>query len=415
MKGKKHNYEEEEEEVEVEDGPEEIEDDPEYVGAPAGEGNHSSNAGKEEMDNMINELKGQLQWNPTVDTIWHTVYNKKYPMMKQVLEQKQLTIDGKTLRFNVKYYGAKPADGYKLVIGMHGGGGVEKEVNDEQYDNHKELYDFPEDAGILWLTARSCEDVPDMWHRAYVDKMWCFLIQAFFLDGQININKVFLTGFSAGGDGTYQLAPRLAPRLAGACMCAGCPNNVSLRSVRNITFTIDLGGEDHAYDRNKLAQEYGEMLDQWESEDPEGYDHKWAVHEGREHWMDCAELPNLLYTFEKERFSYPKKLVWHQNSGIMISSFNWLALDNNNMKADTEIIATYDGNDFEIETEDVHRVGVRISTRMCNIQHPISIKWNGSPVFHGMVQPNFDVIFQSLDAYCDPYEIYVAVVWVNKP
>lgn len=367
------------------------------------------------MLDEIQDIESKTGLNGKIAQAWSQIYAKKYPTMKQVLQSKQLTIDGQTLRFNIKYFGEQPAGGYKLVIGMHGGGGVEKEVNDEQYDNHKELYDFPEDSGILWLTARSCEDVPDMWHRPYIDKMWCYLIQAFFLDGQINLNKVFLTGFSAGGDGTYQLAPRLAPRLAGACMCAGCPNNVSLRSVRNIAFTIDLGGNDDAYDRNKLAEEYGRKLERYRDEDPTGYDSAWTVHPGREHWMDCAELPHLLVTFKKKRTPYPKKVVWGQNAGLLLSSFYWLALDNNNMRADTEITATHDGNNFDIQTEDVNRLGVRISTRMCNLQNPINISWNGSQVFSGKVQANFDTIFQSLDAYCDPYEIYVAVVWVNKP
>lgn len=42
----------------------------------------------------------------------------------------------------------------------------------------------------------------------------------------INPNKVFLTGFSAGGDGIYHMGPRMADVLAGVAMMAGHPNGV---------------------------------------------------------------------------------------------------------------------------------------------------------------------------------------------
>lgn len=34
-------------------------------------------------------------------------------------------------------------------------------------------------------------------------------------------DRVYLIGYSAGGDGVYKLAPRLASLFAGACMMAG--------------------------------------------------------------------------------------------------------------------------------------------------------------------------------------------------
>jgi poly(3-hydroxybutyrate) depolymerase len=43
--------------------------------------------------------------------------------------------------------------------------------------------------------------------------------------GLIHTNKVFLTGYSAGGDGVYHLAGMMADLLAGAAMMAGHPNN----------------------------------------------------------------------------------------------------------------------------------------------------------------------------------------------
>jgi poly(3-hydroxybutyrate) depolymerase len=44
----------------------------------------------------------------------------------------------------------------------------------------------------------------------------------------VNPDKVYLLGYPAGGDGVWQLAPRMADRFAAAAMMAGHPNGASL-------------------------------------------------------------------------------------------------------------------------------------------------------------------------------------------
>ena len=74
--------------------------------------------------------------------------------------------------------------------------------------------------------------------------------------GIVNWNKIYLTGYSAGGDGAYHLGPMLADWFAGVAMMAGHPNDTDLHNMRNCPFSIQVGGKDAAYDRNKLAKEY---------------------------------------------------------------------------------------------------------------------------------------------------------------
>ena len=72
----------------------------------------------------------------------------------------------------------------------------------------------------------------------------------------VNPNKIFLLGYSAGGDGVYQLAPRMADRFAAASMSAGHPNDASPLGLRNIGFSIHMGNNDSAYNRNLVAEEW---------------------------------------------------------------------------------------------------------------------------------------------------------------
>jgi poly(3-hydroxybutyrate) depolymerase len=81
-----------------------------------------------------------------------------------------------------------------------------------------------------------------MWWKDYMVKIIGIITQCFSILDMINQNKVFISGYSAGGDGIYHLAGMMADSLAGAAMMAGHPNNAEICNLRNITFSIQVGG-----------------------------------------------------------------------------------------------------------------------------------------------------------------------------
>ena len=74
-------------------------------------------------------------------------------------------------------------------------------------------------------------------------------------------------GRSAGGDGIYQVAPRMADRFAAAAMSAGHPNDSSPLGLRNTAFTIHMGENDSLYNRNDMAVKWGNDLRKLNEED----------------------------------------------------------------------------------------------------------------------------------------------------
>lgn len=80
-----------------------------------------------------------------------------------------------------------------------------------------------------------------MWLKVYMEDFLQYFVDAFVINGLVNINKVFITGYSAGGDGIYHMAPRMADHLAGAAMMAGHPNKINIVNLRNIAFSIQVG------------------------------------------------------------------------------------------------------------------------------------------------------------------------------
>lgn len=93
-----------------------------------------------------------------------------------------------------------------------------------------------------------------MWFKAYLVDFFNIIIKGFVLSGLVNPNKVFLSGYSAGGDGTYNLSSMMADSLAGAAMMAGHPNGAELYNLRNVPFSIQMGGQDSSYNRNDVAR-----------------------------------------------------------------------------------------------------------------------------------------------------------------
>lgn len=87
------------------------------------------------------------------------------------------------------------------------------------------------------------------------------MIQTAVVEMEVNPDKVYLLGYSAGGDGVWRMAPRMADRWAAASMMAGHPGEVSQVNLRNVPFMIWMGEYDGAYDRNKLAVEKGRVMD----------------------------------------------------------------------------------------------------------------------------------------------------------
>lgn len=114
--------------------------------------------------------------------------------------------------------------------------------------------------GVIWFVPRSCDDVWDMWWQPYLIDFFTIIIRGFVFNKLVNPNKVFVTGYSAGGDGIYHLGPMMADSLAGAAMMAGHPNGSELYNVRNISFSIQVGGQDGAYERNAHARNYIEKM-----------------------------------------------------------------------------------------------------------------------------------------------------------
>ena len=108
------------------------------------------------------------------------------------------------MKFDFIVFGEKPKNGRSLFISMHGGGGAPPKVNESQWRNQMRLYKPKEG---IYLCPRAPTDTWNLWHQSHIDPLFDRLIENLIIFEGVDPERVYLMGYSAGGDGVYQLAP----------------------------------------------------------------------------------------------------------------------------------------------------------------------------------------------------------------
>lgn len=283
-------------------------------------------------------------------------------------------VEGKlSMPFVYRTFGKKPKDGRSLYISMHGGGGAPPQVNDQQWENQKRLYTIPEG---IYAVPRAPTDTWNLWHQGHIDGMFARMIENLIVFEDVNPDRVYLMGYSAGGDGVYQLAPRMADRFAAAAMMAGHPNETSPLGLRNIAFTLHMGGKDAAYKRNQIAEQWKQKLADLRKEDPEGYEHLVQIYPDKGHWMDRQDASAIPWMAKHQRNRYPKRIVWKQDD-VKHTRFYWLAADTDDISGRPLVTVERDGQAINVEQSDLDRLKVRLCDDMLDLDQAVEITWKG--------------------------------------
>ncbi|MDB5313682.1 MAG: hypothetical protein JWO38_7884 [Gemmataceae bacterium] len=314
--------------------------------------------------------------------------------------------------FFMKAFGKKPAGGRSLWVSLHGGGGAPKAVNDGQWENQKGLYQLEEG---LYLAPRAPTNTWSLWHEGHIDRLFGRLIEDLIVLEEVDPDRVYVMGYSAGGDGVYQLAPRMADRWAAAAMMAGHPNDASPLSLRNVPFALQVGGKDAAFDRNKVAAEWGDKLDRLRKDDPDGYEHFVKIHEDKGHWMNREDKVALPWMAKHRRNPVPKRVVWKQ-AGTTHDRSYWLAVPAGQAKPGSLVSATVDKQTVEVTAaEQVTKLLIRLDDRMLDLDRPVTVTYRGKVLFEGIAPRTIGGLSRTLAGRGDPKLVFDAEVAVEIP
>lgn len=349
-------------------------------------------------------------------------------------KKETITLGGKSLRFKVRTF--PPVSKKRpLYISLHGGGNAGANVNDQQWRNQIDLYKLSEkDGGGIYIAPRAPTDTWNLWHEAHIDTMFDRLIDDAVLFADADRDRVYILGYSAGGDGVYQLAPRMADRFAAASMMAGHPNEADPRSLRNLPFTIHVGENDNGFKRNAIAKEWGKKLDDLKRADKfkgrvPAYEHLVKLHTGKGHWMDRedAEAIGWMAKFTRPALADLTRVVWFQDD-VTHDRLYWLAMPESERKAGVLASASISTDRAEIRidaTTTAKQLVVLLRDDMVNLDKPVRIAWERKKSLGGDQLPpiilettvtrTIAALAESLAERPDPAFLFPARVAVERP
>lgn len=334
-----------------------------------------------------------------IGLVWRTLRAEKSDERQSEMDAHVVKAAGKEMKLLEREFGKKPKPGRSLWISMHGGGNAPPAVNDRQWRNQIQLYE-PEE-GIV-VAPRAPTSTWNLWHQSHIDTLFDRLIENYVVCRDVDPNRVYLMGYSAGGDGVYQLAPRMADRFAAAAMMAGHPNDASPLGLRNLPFMIFAGGRDTAYRRNEVAAEWGRRLDELQAKDKQGYEHLTTIYPDLGHWMQGRDRAALAWMSQRTRTPWPTKIVWCQSSRTH-ERFYWLQVPEDSARPGTIVRAGVDGQTITILVEGrLNRLNLRLRDKLVDLDKPIEVRVNGALAFSGTVERRTSAIWQSFRERLDP-------------
>jgi len=342
---------------------------------------------------------------------WDDVGKARADSATEELAAKKIVIGDKSLKWMEKTFGVAPDGQHSLWITMHGGGQATEEENDLNWKGYYGRYEFP--PGSINVAPRSPANTWNMWHIQEVDGLFDRLIADMVLQRGVDPNHVYLIGYSAGGDGVYQLAPRLADRFAAAGMCAGHPNDATPDGLRNLPFFLYMGGADSAYNRNMVVREFSAKMDEFQAADPAGYVHRLTVYPGLPHNMQNREAEMIPRMAPLARQAWPKRVVWKQSGGATHTRFYWLERAPEAVQPNDIYAARVDGQTITIETPSSGSLTLRLSDALLDLDLPVRVMAGGRAVFEGSVERSFAAVEQSLREREDPDSAATALLPVS--
>ncbi len=348
-------------------------------------------------DAAISELLGKRR-KATFEELWDNWDNK------EIIKSGE-----HTMKFYYKVVGEMPEDGRALYISMHGGGGTTADVNDGQWMNQIRLY-TPQEG--VYFVPRSPTDTWNMWHQGYMDGFIEKIIEMMTVYEGVNPNKVYIMGYSAGGDGTYQLAPRLADLWAAAAMSAGHPGDAQIENLRNLPFAIYMGGRDTPYDRNKHAKTWGDKLYELAENDKGAYINSVNIYPQYGHWMQRADSVSMSWMPQFVRNPYPNKVIWIQDD-VIRKNFYWLEATEG-AKAGDKLVVRYQGNNIYIDESTVKSFIISLNDKMMNLNKKVKIYKGDKIIFSGKVKRYLSNIERDINNMRDEDLIFPVKLMVTE-
>lgn len=304
---------------------------------------------------------------------------------------------------------------YALVVCLHGAG-----FTGEEY-----LERWRARLGDDYVLA--CPTYPSgAWFTRHAEELVLGTIRQARLRYHIDPNRIFLTGMSNGGIGTWLTGMHHASLFAGlAPMASGLDGVLMpfLANLRNTPIYIIHGAKDQVMPVD-LSRSIARELDVL------GYPYVYREHQREHpmaggHYFPREELPDLVAWFNRQRREPLPTSLTIVRDGSHFHPFNWVRLDATDpiatfsedlvdkrderikhrvyAKLDASIVGS---NRIEVKAEHVQRYSLFLNEQLIDFSKPLTVVTNGRLSFEGTVTPSVETLLRQARLRQDPERLF---------
>lgn len=322
------------------------------------------------------------------------------------IQECRMTYKGVTMRYEAQTVGRPGPNGYPVYIALHGGGGSPTpEMNDRQWAHMRVYYRDSVRSGI-YVNPRGVRDTWNTHANPESYALYDRLIENLIAFYGADANRVYLLGFSAGGDGVYLVGPRMADRFAALHMSAGHPNQGSMVNLYHTPIQLQAGLHDFYYDRARETVRYQLYLNELQNAQPDGYIHNTYIHVDKPHnFRDNADSPQMVlidprawlyggtvtrrmadtnavrFLDEFVRDPVPRRVIWELDARAekdapmrAVESFYWLRVPRDVQRGTVIVRLEPQENAVVVERDDTDgRVLALLRDGMLDLNRPVRI------------------------------------------
>ena len=332
------------------------------------------------------------------------------------LPDERITIQGRAYPLSISIpLMYQPSKGYGLVVCLHGAG----------FTGDVYLEPWQARLGEDYLLA--CPTYPSgAWFTKRAEELVLATIQYASRRYHVDPDRIFLTGMSNGGIGTWLIGMHQAPLFAGiAPMASGLDDILMpfLANLRNTPIYMIHGAKDQVMPvelSRSISRELGAL----------GYRHVYREHQREHpmaggHYFPREELPDLVtWLNHQRREPLPTRLTVVREASHF-QPFNWLRFESTDPiasfsedlvdKLDERIMrreyakldaAIVGPNRIEVQAERVRRYGLFLNDQLIDLSKPLTVLTNGEVSFNGLVTPSLETLLRQARLRQDPCRLF---------
>ena len=366
------------------------------------------------------------------------------PVRIREVEERCIAFGDVQMKYGLEVIGEPAKNGYPVYIALHGGGGAPfPDINNQQWA-HMAIYYKDSVKNGIYVNPRGVRDTWDTHANMESYPLYDRLIENLIVFYGADPNRIYLLGFSAGGDGVYLVGPRMADRFAALHMSAGHPNRGSMVNLYHTPIQLQVGMNDAAYDRNHETVRYQMILDRLEKENPDGYTHNVYVHVDKPHnfrdnsqefqqvmidnlsWLHTGLVTRrtvdsnaVHFLDEFTRQPVPNRVIWDLDTrdrlaDRSVDSFYWLKVPAEVDSGTVILHLDQKENSIVVERDDTcGQVTVLLRDGMLNLDSPVTVRYPDGMKRRFKVERSAETIRETLAERGDPNYIFTTSLKVG--